>query len=133
MITKVGLAIIVLIVYVGSFLAGCGFGICIVRKRSKKERGRVMSKFYPCAYCTEDGYCKKFSDEKVTSWCIQGPCKDKKPSNGDRIRAMTDEELAKIFVEFDDWTEEAVDLDEEKIYQIWLDWLRKEADDVEIC
>lgn len=53
-----------------------------------------MSRLYPCVNCTEDGYCKKFSDEEVTSWCVQSPCKYEKPSNADRIRAMTDEELA---------------------------------------
>ena len=55
-----------------------------------------MSRHYPCVYCTEDGYCKKFSDEEVVSWCVQSPCKDEKPSNADRIRAMTDEELAEL-------------------------------------
>ena len=53
-----------------------------------------MSRPYPCIYCTEDGHCKKFSDEEVVSWCVLGPCKDEKPSNGDLIRAMTDEEMA---------------------------------------
>ena len=53
-----------------------------------------MSKLYPCVYCTEDGYCKKYSDEEVTSWCVQGPCKDEKPSNADNIRAKSDDELA---------------------------------------
>lgn len=55
-----------------------------------------MSRLYPCMYCTEDGYCKKYSDEEVVSWCVQGPCTDEKPSNADRIRAMTDEELAEL-------------------------------------
>ena len=53
-----------------------------------------MSRLYPCVYYTEDGHCKKFSDEEVVSWCVQGPCQYEKPSNADRIRAMTDEELA---------------------------------------
>lgn len=52
-----------------------------------------MSRLYPCVYCTEDGYCKKFSDKEVVSWCVQGPCKYEKPSNADRIREMTDEEI----------------------------------------
>lgn len=56
-----------------------------------------MSKLYPCVYCTEDGYCKKYSDEEVKSWCVQGPCKDERPSNADRIREMTDEGLARFF------------------------------------
>lgn len=32
---------------------------------------------------------------EIKSYCIEGPCPDKKPlTNADRIRAMTDEELA---------------------------------------
>lgn len=55
-----------------------------------------MSKIYPCVYCTDDGYCKKYSDEEVTSWCVQGHCKDEKPSNADRIRSMDDDELTEL-------------------------------------
>lgn len=51
-----------------------------------------MSKEYPCVYWN-DGKCKKFSDDSVVSWCVQGPCEDQMPSNADRIRAMGDEEL----------------------------------------
>lgn len=53
-----------------------------------------MSKFYPCMHCDEDGFCEKYSDEEVHVWCCEGPCKDERPSNADRIRNMTDEELA---------------------------------------
>ncbi len=70
-----------------------------------------MSKIYPCIYCTEDGYCKKFSDEEAISWCVQGPCQYEKPSNADRIRAMSDEELA------------------EQLYLLRLDALRLEGYD----
>ena len=52
-----------------------------------------MSKDYPCIYWN-DGKCKKFSDDKVTSWCVEGPCASQTPSNADRIRSMSDEELA---------------------------------------
>ena len=70
-----------------------------------------MSKIYPCVYCTEDGYCKKYSDDEVTYWCVQSPCKDEKPSNADR------EELA-------DWL---VMNGNGEDYKSWLDWLRQEA------
>lgn len=53
-----------------------------------------MSIEYPCVYWS-DGMCKKFSDDKVTSFCVEGPCGDQMPSNADKIRAMSDEELAK--------------------------------------
>ena len=52
-----------------------------------------MSKDYPCIYWN-DGKCKKFSDDKVTSWCVWSPCASQTPSNADRIRSMSDEELA---------------------------------------
>jgi hypothetical protein len=75
-----------------------------------------MSRLYPCVYCTEDGYCKKYSDNEVTSWCVQSPCKDEKPSNADRIRSMTDEELAYFMANIEPCRESA-----------WLDWLKQEA------
>ena len=59
-----------------------------------------MSVLYPCIYCTEDGHCKKYSNEEVTSWCVLGPCEDEKHSNADRIRSMTDEELAMWLTDF---------------------------------
>ena len=57
-----------------------------------------MSKDYPCIYWN-DGKCKKFSDDKVTSWCVWSPCASQTPSNADRIRAMSDEELAMLLYE----------------------------------
>lgn len=91
-----------------------------------------MSRLYPCVYCTEDGYCKKYSDEQVTSWCVQSPCKDEKPSNADRIRVMTDEELAEwlgdmIYPECvccpadnDGWCKDCKTK--------WLNWLKQEGE-----
>ena len=57
-----------------------------------------MSKDYPCVYWN-DGKCKKFSDDKVTSWCVWSPCASQTPSNADRIRNMSDEELAMCLYE----------------------------------
>jgi len=50
-----------------------------------------------CTYCTDDFHCEKFTNEKCTSWCYgEGyPCKERRISNADRIRGMSDEELAK--------------------------------------
>ena len=84
-----------------------------------------MSRLYPCVYCTEDGYCKKFSDKEVTSWCLMGPCKDEKPSNGDRIRMMTDEELSNYI-----W--QLQNTKERRSTNGWLDWLKKGVDDAEV-
>ena len=57
-----------------------------------------MSKDYPCVYWN-DGKCKKFSDDEVTSWCVWDPCASQTPSNADRIRSMNDEELAMCLYE----------------------------------
>ena len=69
-----------------------------------------MSIEYPCVYWS-NGMCKKFSDDKVTSCCVEGPCDDQIPSNADRIRSMTDDELKEFicsslqckFCKFEGW------------------------------
>ena len=88
-----------------------------------------MSKLYPCIYCTEDGYCKKFSDKEVTSWCVQGPCNDEKSSNADKIRSMTDEELAVWIVHKTEGN--GFDGYEESV-KAWLYWLKQGVSDAEI-
>ena len=57
-----------------------------------------MSIEYPCVHF-DKGKCKKFSDDKVTSWCVEGPCVEQMLSNADRIRAMSDEELAEFLID----------------------------------
>lgn len=47
-----------------------------------------------CVYRTDDGICKKFSVNGVLSECVDGPCPDEVMTNADRIRSMSDEELA---------------------------------------
>ena len=58
-----------------------------------------MSIEYPCGYW-RDGLCKKFSDDKSTSFCVEGPCGDQIPSNADKIRTMSNENLAYILGKF---------------------------------
>ena len=83
-----------------------------------------MSILYPCVYYTEDGYCKKFSDEEVVSWCVLSSCKYEKPSNADLIRAMTDEEI-------EDWYwwmhKEMMYYTDSRAFV--HDWLKQEVDD----
>ena len=55
----------------------------------------MMSKEYPCVYY-EKKLCKKFSKNGFTSFCAMGPCPHKTPSNADRIRSMSVDELAKM-------------------------------------
>ena len=55
-----------------------------------------MSMEYPCIYFEKNGRCRKFSDDTSVSYCVMGPCPEQTLSNADRIRAMSDEELAEF-------------------------------------
>ena len=57
-----------------------------------------MSIEYPCVHW-DKGKCKKFSDDKITSWCVLSPCASQTPTNADRIRNMSDVELAMYLYE----------------------------------
>lgn len=52
-----------------------------------------MSREYPCVYY-DDQKCRRAPEDGVTEWCVLGPCSYETPSKADRIRAMSDEELA---------------------------------------
>lgn len=56
-----------------------------------------MSREYPCIYFEKDGKCRKFSGDTAISYCVMGPCPEQTLSNADRIRAMSDEELAEFY------------------------------------
>jgi hypothetical protein len=48
-----------------------------------------------CIYRTKDGECDLYSEGgKYHAWCDMNGCDGRRMSNADRIRAMTDEELA---------------------------------------
>ena len=96
-----------------------------------------MSVEYPCIYFEEDGKCRKFSDDTVLSYCVMGPCPEQKLSNGDRVRAKSDEELAawmatiqKIsitrFLKMIGYTE---DLDSTIVEPEYLKWLQQPAEE----
>lgn len=94
-----------------------------------------MSILYPCIYYTEDGRCKKFTDEEAVSWCVLSPCEYEKPSNGDLIRAMPDEELAKMLPSKSMWNCPP-DIKTRggcpgQCVPCWLDWLKQGVDDDE--
>ena len=77
-----------------------------------------------CIYKTADGQCEKFSDKtrNTMSWCVgDEPCEGRTPSNADRIRQMSDEELAKYLsnICYDLWE---MFVDDPK--KMWLDWLK---------
>ena len=88
-----------------------------------------MSREYPCVYW-ENRVCRKFSDDESLSFCVEGPCQYETSSNADRIRAMTDDELADFL---DDIREVSGDgegkvVDGNMIYPgMMLDWLQQPA------
>lgn len=98
-----------------------------------------MSKWYPCVFCTENLQCTKYSGDGVISFCVLGPCHDETPSNGDRIRAMSDEELAEFLEEkVVTWLwckpEPPVDPETQECLipscrNCCLDWLKKEVEE----
>jgi hypothetical protein len=59
-----------------------------------------MSHKYPCIYY-DNGKCQKFSDDTYTAWCDFDQCEHQTPSSGDRIRAMSDEDLAEFLYAID--------------------------------
>ena len=94
-----------------------------------------MSSEYPCIYFEKDGKCRKFSDDTVISYCVMGPCSEQKLSNADRIRAMSDEELAEFLAEEQFRVANTVfqtvgyGLEKQAIYARRLDWLQQPAEE----
>lgn len=79
-----------------------------------------MSREYPCIYFEKDGKCRKFSDDyRFVSYCVMGACPEQKLSNADRIRAMSDEELAQFIFE----------LYEQPLKDGYLQWLSQPAEE----
>ena len=62
-----------------------------------------MSREYPCIYFEKDGKCRKFSDDNTLSYCVMGPCQEQTLSNADRIRAMSDKDLARELALIAEW------------------------------
>ena len=94
-----------------------------------------MSSEYPCIYFEKDGKCRKFSDDTVISYCVMGPCSEQKLSNADRIRDMSDEELAEFLAEEQYRIANVVfqtvgyGLEKQAIYARRLDWLQQPAEE----
>ena len=85
-----------------------------------------------CIYCTADMHCERYSGDGVTSYCVEGPCADRKLSNADRIRAMSDEELAEWLSQNADCVCIANQLNKgincgkniQTCAKAWFDWLK---------
>lgn len=96
-----------------------------------------------CVYRSQFDFCEKNKekDEKrgIRRWCDFEECKEKHPSNADRIRNMTDEELAEFLLNRDlDVVEKAsksvgftYKVDREPCLVNVIDWLRQEAEEDE--
>ena len=91
-----------------------------------------------CIYRTKDGECDLYAEGgKYQAFCDMENCKDRKPSNADRIRAMSDEELANkmhfCMCPADMGGDRASarnchhDYSFKTCYECWLDWLKEEA------
>jgi hypothetical protein len=75
-----------------------------------------------CYYRTDDGKCRKFTDDKYTSYCVEGPCPDDTPTNAQRIRGMSDEELAEFLWEQNGSNRYWKSVDK------YVDWLQQPAE-----
>ena len=88
-----------------------------------------MSKEYPCVYYDNEK-CRKYPPEEgYVGWCVLGPCSHETPSNGDRVRAMSDEEIAKLFYANCPPKRISTDICDSMndCTECWLDWLNQPA------
>jgi len=96
-----------------------------------------------CIYRTKDGECDLYSEGgKYHAFCVgDKPCDGRKPSNADRIRSMTDEELAELLTAVAQKSAnklceslKTVEVDLSNcnfhiLYEAHLDWLKQEDKD----
>ena len=74
-----------------------------------------------CKFRAADGECLRERAFPYKEYCVDGPCTHYTSiTNADRIRAMTDEELAKFLCE---QTESYLS----GAGNYWLDWLKQEG------
>ena len=98
-----------------------------------------MSMEYPCIYFEKNGRCRKFSDDTAVSYCVMGPCPEQTLPNADRIRAMSDEELAEQLVVAVNGLQpctlyysiptERMFLTEAEAVRVTLEWLQQPAEE----
>ena len=78
-----------------------------------------------CKHRRQDGVCLRDLEYVYKGFCVDGPCTEFEPqTNADRIRAMTDEELAEFL---DDVREECGATHYPLGKSSWIDWLKQEA------
>ena len=94
-----------------------------------------MSMEYPCIYFEKNGRCRKFSDDTAVSYCVMGPCPEQTLSNADRIRAMSDEELAEMLFNYKECSKNCIMNNGKHCYQICeeksviLKWLQQPVEE----
>ena len=92
----------------------------------------MNEKNMPCAYWGEGDVCLKNTEPGYTDFCVLGPCSQMKPSNADKIRQMSDEELAERLSKQNFWNCPPHDgpcPGEPGCRVCWLDWLKQEVRD----
>lgn len=91
-----------------------------------------------CIYRTKDGECDLYAEGgKYKAFCDMDGCKGRKMSNADRIRTMSDEELAEFMSKFCncDYGSCPIMFAGNRIYCIhgcetaWNEWLKKEVEE----
>jgi len=81
-----------------------------------------------CIYRTKHGECKDPNRDKKYGPSCRSDCTNKHPSNADRIRAMSDEELAKWIHEIVDCSSACPAYNEcDECRPSLLNWLKQEA------
>ena len=83
-----------------------------------------------CIYRTKDGECDLYSEGgKFKAYCDMEHCDNIAPTNADRIRAMTDEEMAEFCAGLGCHPGASRETCKgvNQCQACWLDWLRQEA------
>lgn len=85
-----------------------------------------------CKFRAADGECLRERAFPYKEFCIDGPCPHyTEPTNADRIRSMTDEELANFVSLCCGWTCAECPVGKEcngdECFCTWLEWLKQEA------
>ena len=76
-----------------------------------------------CLSCAKADSCEQA--DRVEDYCINH--EERPMTNADRIRQMTDEELADWIAQYERCVEHKRKCDSQ-CYLCWLDWLKQEAD-----
>ena len=91
-----------------------------------------------CVYRSQFDMCEKHKEKDkkkgIRRWCDFENCEYKHPSNSDRIRTMTDEELAVLLEGCICPKDPCPDIDRDtpmgkkRCTKCWLDWLKEGAE-----